>query len=138
MVTRKVHLCQVSYKLSCDWQFPKPIVHGTELSVKVDEAAFLQNAMVQILHHPCQDLHFVNIYSEDYILCYLELVKGAKLDCGFGILVSCVNEPLIKMVVKPKSLGNCSSTRSKCCWLQLIYNSKSNITQETQTTVHSQ
>lgn len=56
--------------------------------------------MVPVLHCPFEDLHFMNIYVEGRILHYPKMVKGIKLNCGFGGPVSSVNEPLIKMAVK--------------------------------------
>jgi len=43
---------------------------------------------------------YINIYIEGYILHYPQLVRGIKLEGGFGGPVSSVNEPLIKMAVK--------------------------------------
>lgn len=60
----------------------------------------MQNFAVPILHCPFEELHFMNIYTEDHILHYPKLVKGIKLECGFGGPVSSVNEPVIKMAVK--------------------------------------
>lgn len=68
--------------------------------MKADEADFIQNSMVPILHCLFEELDFMNIYTEGHILHYPKLVKGIKLKWGFGGPVSSVNEPLSKMAVK--------------------------------------